>query len=73
MIDLKDYSPMTDLVVTTSQYWGMRRYGKQKASFLECFFLIELFSNIQSVFTSVIHGWKGNKISRFLVAGLQAI
>ena len=31
VIDLKDYIPMTDLVVTTSQYWGMRKDGKQKA------------------------------------------
>ena len=30
VIDLKDYSPMTDLVMTTSQYWGMRKDGKQK-------------------------------------------
>ena len=34
VIDLKDYSPMTDLVVTTSQYWGMRKDGKQKELFL---------------------------------------
>ena len=71
MIDLKDYSPMTDLVVTTSQYWGMRKDGKQKASFLMFFSLTDLLSNIQSIWTSVIHGWKGNKIRRFLVAGKQ--
>ena len=67
---------LTSKIIALWQIWSWQLpniggWEKMASKKRFCFFLTDLLSNLQSVWTSVIHGWKGNTIRRFLVEGKQ--